>query len=95
MVYEYSGGKLQDGLYFFYAAWNSNCNVLLERITKLNQQFNVNIYRVNTTRFSQLKQQLGVNRIPSYLWIVNEKVESRKEGNIDFFTLKKWLQERV
>lgn len=96
LVYEYSGGKLLDGLYFFYASWNSSCNVLKERITRINNDFpGLNIYRVNTTKYSALKQQLKINRIPSYLMIAKEEVTARRDGNIDYFTLKKWLLERI
>ncbi|MDE5566016.1 MAG: thioredoxin family protein [Anaeroplasmataceae bacterium] len=96
LVYEYNGLELQDGLYFFYASWNSACNVLKERISRINNEFpQINIYRVNTTKYSNLKQQLKVNRIPSYLWIKNQVIEGRRDGNVDYFTLKKWLQERV
>lgn len=94
MVYEYSGEKLQDGLYFFYASWNSSCNVLKERVTKLNIEFqNLNIFRVNTTKYASLKQKFAVKRIPSYLLIKEEQVVSRKDGNIDYYSLKQWLRE--
>lgn len=95
MVYEYSGGELQDGLYFFYASWNSNCNVLLNRITRLNNELSIPIFRVNTTKYNLIKEKLAVHRIPSYIWIQNHQIVSRKDGNIDYFSLKKWLQERI
>lgn len=96
MIYEYNGSNLGDGLYFFYAAYNSKCNVLAERINKLNNDYkNLNIYRVNTTKYMNIKNQLSVTKIPSYLLIKNQSVISRKDGNVDYYTLKQWLKERV
>ncbi|MDE5714571.1 MAG: thioredoxin family protein [Anaeroplasmataceae bacterium] len=94
MIYEYNGQDLFDGLYFFYASWNSKCNVLAERIQKLNLEFNINIYRVNVTKYGNLKQQFRINRIPSYLLIKNGEVISRRDGNVDYYSLKLWLKER-
>ena len=96
MVYEYSGGNLADGLYYFYAAWNSKCNVLADRITRINLEFpSINIYKVNTTRYPNIKKELNVSKIPSYLLVSSKEVTSRKDGNIDYLTLKKWLKEML
>lgn len=95
MIYEYNGSNLADGLYYFYAAWNSKCNLLAERLLKLNLDFkNLTIYKVNTTKYAQLKKDLKVIKMPSYLLIKNQQVVSRKDGNFDYITLKKWLAER-
>ncbi|MDE6947079.1 MAG: thioredoxin family protein [Anaeroplasmataceae bacterium] len=96
MVYEYNGSNLNDGLYYFYASWNSKCNILAERIQKLNLEFKeLSIYKVNTTKYMNLKKELQVNKMPSYILIQNGKIVSRKDGNLDYFTLKKWLSERT
>lgn len=96
MVYEFNGSPLGDGLYFFYASWNSKCNVLSERITKLNLDFkNMNIYKINITKHVNMKRQFQVNKIPSYIWIKDGKAVSRRDGNIDYYSLKIWLKERM
>ena len=96
MIYEYNGSNLADGLYYFYASWNSRCNVLAERITRLNLEFsNLKIYKVNTTKYANMKKEYQITKMPSYLLIENQKVIGRKEGNLDYFTLKKWLSERI
>ncbi len=96
MVYEYNGSNLNDGLYYFYASWNSKCNILAERIQKLNLEFKeLSIYKVNTTKYMNLKKELQVNKMPSYILIQNGQIVSRKDGNLDYFTLKKWLSERT
>jgi Thioredoxin domain-containing protein len=96
LVYEYNGSNLNDGLYYFYASWNSKCNILAERIQKLNLEFKeLSIYKVNTTKYMNLKKELQVNKMPSYILIQNGQIVSRKDGNLDYFTLKKWLSERT
>lgn len=96
LIYEYNGSNLADGLYYFYASWNSSCNVLKDRITKLNLDFkNLTIYKVNTTRYPQIKKDLKINKIPSYLLISNQQIVDRRDGNIDYLTLKNWLKERI
>lgn len=96
MIYEYNGSNLTDGLYYFYASWNSRCNVLADRIQKLNLDFNgLTIYKVNTTKYANLKKELQVNKIPSYLLIKDQQVIGRKDGNFDYYTLKNWLKERM
>ena len=96
MIYEYNGSILADGLYYFYASWNSRCNVLAERITKLNMEFkNLTIYKVNTTKYANMKKDFKINKIPSYLLIQNQQVVARKDGNFDYISLKKWLNERL
>ena len=96
MIYEYNGTNLADGLYYFYASWNSKCNMLAERIQRLNMEFkNLTIYKVNTTKYTNLKHDLKINKMPSYLLIKNQEIVGRKDGNFDYYTLKKWLQERM
>ncbi|MDE7263153.1 MAG: thioredoxin family protein [Anaeroplasmataceae bacterium] len=96
MIYEYNGSNLADGLYYFYASWNSRCNILADRLLKLNLDFkNLTIYKVNTTKYSQMKKDFNVVKMPSYLLIKNQQVISRKDGNLDYFSLKKWLSERM
>ncbi len=94
MIYEYNGQEILDGLYFFYASWNSKCNLLAERIQKLNLEFNLPIYRVNVTKYGSLKHRFSITRIPSYLLIKNGEVISRRDGNVDYYSLKLWLKER-
>ena len=95
MIYEYNGSNIVDGLYYFYAAWNSKCNTLKERINKLNNNYNINIYKVNTTKYNNLKQLYSINKIPIYLLIKNEKVISSIHGNVDYYTLSKWLKDKL
>ncbi len=95
MVYEFSGGNLTDGLHYFYAAWNSKCNVLADRITRLNLEFpNLNIYKINTTRYPNIKKEFNISKIPSYILLKNGEIVGRRDGNIDYFSLKSWLKEK-
>lgn len=96
MIYEYNGSNLNDGLYYFYASWNSKCNILADRIIKLNMDFrNLAIYKVNTTKYNDLKKRLEVKKIPSYYLIKDGVIKEKLEGNFDYNSLKKWIKERV
>ena len=44
---------------------------------------------------ANMKKEYQITKMPSYLLIENQKVIGRKEGNLDYFTLKKWLSERI
>ncbi|MDE7213283.1 MAG: thioredoxin family protein, partial [Anaeroplasmataceae bacterium] len=66
-----------------------------DRINRLNLEFkNLTIYKVNSTKYPQMKKDFKINKIPSYLLIQNQQVVTRKDGNFDYLTLKKWLNER-
>ena len=96
MIYEYNNSNLNDGLYFFYASWNSHCNLLIERLNKLSNDFpTLNIYKVNSSKYTNLKRQLKVNKIPSYLLIKNNNINSRRYGNIDSYSLKIWIKDNI
>ncbi len=96
MIYEYNGSNLADGLYYFYAAWNSRCNLLADRLTRLSVDFkNLRIYKVNTTKYSNMKKEYLITKFPTYLLIENQEIVGRKDGNLDYLTLKKWLTERL
>lgn len=96
MIYEYNGSNLVDGLYFIYASWNSKCNILIDRINRINKEFpNINIYKVNITKYPTIKAKFLVKKIPSYIFVKDNEIFARKDGNIDYFTLKNWLLEKV
>ena len=95
MIYEYNGSNIVDGLYYFYASWNSNCNTLKERINRIDRNYNINIYKVNTTKFNNIKKSYNVTKIPSYLLIKDNNVVSSINGNVDYYTLSKWLKDNL
>ena len=84
-----------DGLYYFYASWNSNCNTIKNRINRLDNSFDINIIRVNTTKYNSLKQKYNINRIPIYLLIKDNNLLTSINGNVDYYTLSKWLKENI
>ena len=95
MIYEYNGTGclLEDGLYYFYASWSSKCNTLKERLQRLSSSMpDLRIYRVNTTHYQTLKKNLSIQRIPTYLCVNDAHIVSKMEGNVDFYSLKKWIE---
>ena len=77
MIYEYNGSNLADGLYYFYASWNSRCNVLAERITRLNLEFsNLTIYKVNTTKYANMKKEYKMTTVEELLPYSFEEIEN-------------------
>ena len=92
MIYEYNG-NLVDGLYYFYASWNSKCNVSNDRLKRIDLEFkNLNIITVNTTKFPNLKKDFTIKVIPTYLLFKNNQIIKKIEGNIDYISLAKWLK---
>lgn len=94
-IYEYNGSSIIDGLYYFYASWNSNCNTLKDRINKIDKSFNINIVKINITKYNEIKRLYNVTKIPTYLLIKNNEVLSGINGNVDYNTLNKWLKENI
>lgn len=96
MIYEYNGSNVTDGLYYFYASWNSNCNTIKNRINRIDKEYNnLTIYRVNTTKYIKLKNDMNINKIPSFIFIKNNEIVSRISGNVDYYTLSNWLKENL
>lgn len=91
MIYEFNG-NLVDGLYYFYASWNSKCNHSMERLEKISRKYDMNIIKINTTKYPGLKTNFNVSKIPTYLYVVDGKVIKRIEGNVDYISLSKWIE---
>ncbi len=96
MIYEYGGASLPNGLYYLYAGWSSKCNLIKERIERISKEHpSLNIYRVNTTKFPQLKAEWQITRIPSYVYVESGTVKEKMMGNVDLFSLQKWVNHLV
>lgn len=91
MIYEFNG-NLVDGLYYFYASWNSKCNSSHDRLERISKKHNLNVIRVNSTKYPGLKKNFNVSRIPTYLFIKDGNVIKKLEGNIDYISLSKWIE---
>lgn len=91
MIYEFNG-NIVDGLYYFYASWNSKCNASMNRLERISNKFNITIIKVNTTKYPNMKKNFNIVRIPSYLYIKDNIVMSKMEGNIDYISLFKWIE---
>lgn len=41
---------------------------------------------------SDIEKNLSIQRIPTYLWVNDAHIVSKMEGNVDFYSLKKWIE---
>lgn len=82
------------GIYYFYASWNNSCNISKELIEKLSNEIkNINIIKINTTKYPYLKKKYSINRIPSYAIIKNCSLVSKIDGGINSYSLLKWAKQ--
>lgn len=92
MVNEFNGNII-DGVYFFYSGWAGKCNYINDRINRISKKYpNINVIKVNTTKYMGLKKQFLIQRIPTFIYIKNYKEIKRIEGNVDYITLNNWLE---
>lgn len=95
MIFEYNFNSNIEGfaILYFYAAWSSKCNLhqdVLKRID--NENKDVSIYKVNTTKFPHMKQKFSIHKIPSYVIINEGNVLSRVDGYTDAYSLSRWVK---
>ncbi len=94
MILEYDG-VLDDeiSLIFFYASWNSNCNIQKNLLFNVSSAFpDLKIYRLNTTKFHLEKKKYSINKIPSYIICHKGNIIGKYEGTIDQYSLINWVK---
>ena len=80
-------------LLYFYASWSSNCNLHKESIKRIdNENKDLNIYRINVTKFPNLKQKYSIHKIPSYIILNEGNIVSRLDGYTDGYSLSRWVK---
>lgn len=83
--------SLNNSLIFFYAQWTKSCQINEGILNKLNSEIkNINIIKINTSKFYNLKEGFNIHRIPSYLLNFNNYSLIYK-GNINYKEIKKWI----
>ncbi len=98
MIKEYEGNTLFKGynILFFYGSWSSTCTVNEKILMDLNKKYpNIDIIKVNTTKFYDMKKKYTLNRVPSYLLVKDEKEISRFSGGINLKFLDEWLRKNM
>lgn len=82
-----------DLLLYFYASWSSKCNMYLEALSKISNEYDdFSVVKINTTKYPNLKTIYNINKIPSYILISNDNVVGRLDGYIDSHSLLRWIR---
>ncbi|MGM9969341.1 MAG: thioredoxin family protein [Anaeroplasma sp.] len=95
MILEYNFQSSIDGyaLLFFYASWSSNCNLHQDAIKRIaSENKDLNIYKINTTKYPNLKQKYNVHKIPTFILLNDNRIVSRVDGYKDGYSLSKWVK---
>jgi len=80
-------------LLYFYASWSSKCNMYLEALSKLANEFeDFNVVKINTTKYPTLKANYNIKKIPSYILIINDNIVGRLDGYVDSYSLHRWVK---
>lgn len=95
MIVEFNGNPINSNcLLYFYASWNSSCNVHQDALRWLEMEYNdLLIIKVNTTKYNSMKQKYNIKRIPTYIYIEKNEIKAKIDGYINQYTLGKWLKE--
>lgn len=94
MIIEYSGGNFNpDCMVYFYASWSSRCNLHLDALKRIeNENRDLTILRVNTSKYHMLKEKYNITKIPTFLMIHDDTVVARVNGYTDQYTLTRWVK---
>lgn len=97
MLIEYNGTNLiQNGILYFYSSWISECNIPRDNINNLiTKHKNINILKINTTKYYKMKSNYNIKTIPSFVLIENSKEISRIDGMSNKITLNQWILENI
>lgn len=93
MILEYKGTNLiNDGILYFYSSWINDCSISKNSLNEINSKFkNINIQKINVTKYYKLKKDYNIKIIPSFLYIKNDKVISKIDGMSNTISLNKWI----
>lgn len=96
MIIDYNLNNLGDtGLLFFYASWASKCNLHLDALKRIQyENKDMNIYKINVSKYPHFKKQYNINKIPSFVIIKNNNVIDKVNGYIDQYSLSRWVKEK-
>ena len=97
MLSEYNGNNLiENGILYFYSSWVSSCNVPKDNLNFINNNLkNVDIQKINTTKYYNIKKNFEIKTIPSFALIKNNKIIAKLDGMSNKITLNKWIVEHL
>lgn len=94
MIYEYNGKEIKGlNVLFFYSAWSKSC-VINEQIIK-DIGKSINVIKVNTTKYYELKERYNVKKIPTYILVSNDRIISKYSGLINSKSIYEWIRNNV
>ena len=95
MIKEYNGSNIiENGLLYFYSSWISSCNMYNELNERISNKFtDLDIMRINTTKYYSMKEQYNIKKIPSYVLIKNNANIAKLDGMTNQYSLINWINE--
>lgn len=93
MVIEYNGKNfIETGILYFYSSWVSSCNIQKDNFEFIKVKYKeINILKINTTKFYKIKKDYEIKVIPSFVIIKNNEIISKLDGMSNKITLNKWI----
>lgn len=93
MIIEYNGNNfIETGILYFYSSWVSSCNIQKENFEFIKDKYkNINILKINTTKYYMLKKDYNIKVIPSFVILKNKEIISKIDGMSNKITINKWI----
>ncbi|MGM9971993.1 MAG: thioredoxin family protein [Anaeroplasmataceae bacterium] len=93
MIQEYNENTQIRGLMvlFFYASWSKSCALNEEIISIISKK--INVLKINTTKYYDLKIKYNVKKIPTYILSRDGNIISIYSGPINRKNVLGWLEQ--
>lgn len=90
MIYEYNENFKIKGLYlvFFYAGFTKSCQINEGVFNGIS----INILRVNTTKFHNMKHKYNISKIPSFILVNDGNIISKYDGILNSKSIEDWIR---
>lgn len=97
IIKEYLKTEEATKILLFTAEWCGPCGILKKTLKKVikNYQDDINIYKINVDKESELANSFNVRSIPTLLFIKNNKVEKTTIGIASEETLKEMINKLI
>lgn len=97
MIKEYNGNNLiKNGILYFYSSWVSTCNIPKSNLSYLENKYkNIDMMKINTTKFHDVKKIYNIKIIPSFIIIKDTELVSQLDGISNKITLDKWILNNI
>ena len=75
---------------YFWSSWCSSC-LKVRDLKKIEQNYDINVFKINFDENSQIVDQYKIKMIPSYVIIKDFKINHHVSGHHTLFDLRKIL----